>query len=131
VSGKSNEPFQFSKIAEELISDLRGVPNQEPARQRKRPTKSVADLMEQLLTKHQIGRASPEQAIRDRWPELVGAANAHYSHAVLIDPRGKLVIIASHAVVRQELTMHRRTIVARIQKVPGCEHVKDLSIRAG
>jgi hypothetical protein len=131
VAGKSDEPFQFSKLAEELIGDLRGVPNEIPPRQRKRPTKPLADLVEQLLIKHQIGRASPEQTIRDHWTELVGSANAHYSHAVIIDPRGKLVIIASHAVVRQELTMHRRTIVARIRELPGCEHVKDLSIRAG
>lgn len=126
-----NKPFEFSKLAEDLIGDLRGLPNQTPARQRKRPTKPLAQLVEDLLAKHQIGRASPEQALRDRWAELVGPANAHYSHAVTIDPRGRLIVIANHAVVRQELSMHRRTILERIRAVPGCGHVKEISIRAG
>jgi hypothetical protein len=125
------EPYQFSRLAEELIGDLRGVPLETPLRQRKRATKPLAQLVEDLLVKHQIGRDSPEHSIRDRWAELVGPANAHYSHAVVIDPRGRLVIIATHAVVRQELSLHRRTILTRIQAVPGCAHVKDLSIRAG
>lgn len=125
------EPYQFSRLAEELIGDLRGVPNQDPPRQKKRATRPLAQLVEDLMVKHQIGRDSPEQAIRDHWAELVGAANAHYSHAVTIDPRGRLVVIASHAVVRQELTAHRRTIVARIRALPGCNHVRDLSVRAG
>lgn len=125
------EPHQFSRLAEELIGDLRGVPNQEPARQKKRPTKPLSQLVEDLLVKHQIGRDSPEQMIRDHWGELVGAANAHYSHAVTIDPRGRLVVIASHAVVRQELTAHRRMIVTRIRALPGCGNVRDLTVRAG
>ncbi len=131
MSAQDKEPFQFSRLAEELIGDLRGVPSEIPAKQRKRVTKPLADLVEDLLAKHQIGRASPEQAIRDRWSEVVGPANAHYSHAVAIDGRGKLVVIAQHAVVRQELSLHRRTIVGRIQKIPGCGHVRDLLIRAG
>ena len=125
------EPYQFSRLAEELIGDLRGVPNQEPARQKKRPTRPLAQLVEDLMVKHQIGRDSPEQAIREQWADLVGAANAHYSHAVTIDPRGRLVVIASHAVVRQELTAHRRTIVKRIRLLPGCGEVRDLMVRAG
>ena len=129
VAGK--EPFAFSKLAEELIGDWRGVPSELPAKQKKRATKPLGQLVEELMLKHQIGRDSPEQRIRDQWPELVGPANAHYSHAVSIDPRGRLTIIATHAVVRQELTMHRRTIVARIQQLPGCQHVRDLNIRAG
>lgn len=125
------EPFQFSRLAEELIGDLRGVPYQDPPKQKKRPTQSLGHLIEELLVKHQVGRDSPEHAIRERWPELVGAANAHYSHAASIDPRGRLIVLASHAVVRQELTSHRRTIVARIRTIPGCGHVKDLAVRAG
>ncbi|HEX2101880.1 MAG TPA: DUF721 domain-containing protein [Candidatus Synoicihabitans sp.] len=128
---KPDEPHQFSRIAEDLIGDLRGVGNPEPWRQKKRPTKPLSQLVEDLLAKHQIGRASPEQAIRDQWPELVGAANASYSHAVSIDSRGRLLVFASHAVVRQELTMHRRTIISRIRVLPRCGHVKELNVRAG
>lgn len=125
------EPFQFSKIAEELIGDLRGVSSVEPPKQRKRPTRTLAGLVEDLLVRHQIGREAPEHTIREHWTEVVGAANAHYSHAARIDPRGRLVVMAGHAVVRQELALHRRTILSRIRKLPGCGHVRDLAVRAG
>lgn len=126
-----NEPHSFSKLAEELIGEFRGVPGQQPRRQRRRPTRPLAQLVEDLLVKHQIGRESPEHTIREHWATVVGAANAHYSHALSIDPRGRLIVIASHSVVRQEITLHRHTILSRIRDLPGCGHVRSLAVRAG
>jgi hypothetical protein len=125
------EPLSFSRLAEELIADLRGVPLNVPKRMRNRPTKPFAPLIEELVVKHRVGRASPEDALREHWPELVGSANASYSHAAEIDPRGRLLILTSHAVVRQELFMHRETILARVRAVPGCGHVREIFIRFG
>ena len=59
VRQMSEEPFQFSRIAEEMIGDLRRVPFQEPKRQRKRATKDLAALVEELMVKYQVGRDSP------------------------------------------------------------------------
>lgn len=126
----ADQPHTFSKIAEELIGELRRVPSTEPKRQIRRPTQPLANVVEQLMVKYQVGRPSPEQAIRECWPRLVGPANASYSHAVTIE-RGRLVVIAGHAVVRNELFLHRAEIVKRVQKLPGCEIVKSLNIRAG
>jgi hypothetical protein len=124
-------PHTFSKLAEELVGDLRGgIESEEPRRSVKRPTRGLAEVVDQLLTKHQIGRESPEQTIRDHWPEIVGPANASYSHAANIE-RNRLVVLASHAVVRNELFHHREEIVARIRKLRGCEAVKSLLLRAG
>lgn len=125
-----NEPFAFSRIAEELVGDLRGVPNEEPARARRRPTKPLADLIEELLQKNQIGRSSPEQTIRDHWVTLVGAAAAAYSHPARIE-RNRLVVLAAHAVVRNELFHHREAIVEKIRALPGCGDVRSLNLRAG
>jgi hypothetical protein len=87
-------------------------------------------LIEQLLQKNQIGRSAPEDAIRERWRELVGQAAAGYSR-----PRahrtGKLLVLTSHSVVRNELFHHREDIVARIRQLPGCADVKALNLRAG
>ena len=121
---------QFSKLAEELVADLRGVPSDAPRRQVKRPTKPVARLIEELLVQHQIGRPSPEHTIRDHWVQLVGAANAGYSHPVKIE-RFRLSVLVSHAVVRSELFHHRAEIVERIRQLPGCEGVKSLNLRTG
>jgi len=125
-----DQPHQFSKLAEELVGDLRGVPFEEPRRQVKRPTQPLAGVIEALMMKHHIGRPSVEQTIRDRWPELVGAANAAYSHAVQLEGK-RLVVVAAHSVVRNELFLHREEIVERIRQLPGCEALKSLNIRAG
>jgi hypothetical protein len=126
----SSEPHQFSKIAEELVCDLRRVASTDPARSRKRATRPLAELIEELLQRNQIGRSSPENTIRERWVELVGAANATYSHPARIE-RNRLVVLAGHAVVRNELFHHREQIVERIKKLPGCGDIKSLNLRAG
>ena len=124
------EPHSFSKLAENLIGDLRGLGPEDPARSRKRPTRPLAELIEELLQKNQIGRSSPEQTIREQWREIVGSANATYSHPARIE-RNRLIVLAAHSVVRNELFHHREEIVARIKKLPGCADVKALILRAG
>lgn len=126
----SDEPHQFSRVAEELIGDFRQVPFKEPRRQIKRRTKGLDEVLEQLLEKYKIGRDSPEQAIRERWADLVGPANATYSHPVSIE-RGRLLVLVSHAVVRSELFHHRESIAEKIRQIPGCKEVRNLNIRAG
>ena len=121
----------FSKNARELIGEFRGVPLDEPRAMRRRPTRAVAPLIEELLVKYQIGRHSCEQTIRDHWAEMVGEANAAYSHAVRIDRGRSLFVLVSHGVVRNELFLHRENILKKIQQLPGCDHVRELNLRAG
>lgn len=126
----SGNPQPFSKIAEELIRSLRRIPS-DGTGGRLRETKSIATLMQDLLVKHSIGMASPEQTIRDHWQTLVGPANAHYSHVAQIDPKGRLIVLVPHAVVRNELFLHRTAIVQKLRKLPGCGHVRELHLRSG
>jgi len=123
-------PHQFSKIAERLVADLRGVASDDPPRAKRRNTQELAPLVEQLLQKHRIGRDAPEYTIREHWKEIVGAANASYSHPAAIE-RNQLVVLAAHSVVRNELFHHREEIVARIKKLAGCGHVKAIHLRVG
>ena len=125
-----DQPHQFSKLAEELTGDLRGVAPESPRRSIRRSTKPLADVVESLMQKYQIGRPSPEQTIRDHWPALVGAANAAYSHPARLE-RNLLTVLAAHSVVRNELFLHRAEIVGRIRKLPGCGDVRALNLRAG
>ena len=122
------QPHQFSRLAEELVGDLRGIASDEPKRAKKRATQPLAAVVEQLMQKHQIGRSSPEHTIREHWAEIVGSANAAYSHAGMIE-RSRLTVLTSHALVRNELFMHKDEIVARIRKLPGCADVKSLNLR--
>jgi hypothetical protein len=124
-------PKPFSRVAERMIADLRGFADETPARMRRRPTRELAGLVEELLIKHQVGRPSVEQTIRDHWPELVGAPNAAYSHAAQLDPRGKLAVLVTHSVVRNELFLNREMILDRIRALPGCSGVRSLQFRSG
>ena len=121
---------RFSKTAEKLISDFRHLPP-EPPKMRRRDTQAIGDIMEGLQARHGIGRVTPEQTLRDHWPAIVGTANAAYSHAVRIDYNRRLVVQVTHAVVRNELFLHREAILGRIQAVPGCKGVTELRIVAG
>lgn len=127
----ADNPKEFSRTAEDLISSLRRLPNENPPGMRKRLTKDLGPLIEEILVKNQIGRDSPEQTIREKWPELVGHANAQYSHPARIERERSLVVLTSHAVVRNELFHHRKLIVEKIQKLPGCAHVREINVRAG
>jgi hypothetical protein len=120
----------FSKLAEKLVADLRRLPSGDPPRARKRPTQELPSLIEQLLQRHQIGRSAPEDTVRQHWPEIVGVANASYSHPARIE-RNRLIVLAAHSVVRNELFHHRLQIVSRLQQLPGCGEIKALIIRAG
>jgi hypothetical protein len=126
----SETPRPFSKLAEELVCDLRRVASDEPKRSKKRETQPLGTVLDQLLQKYQIGRSTPEQTLREQWPEIVGAGNAAYSHPVAIE-RNRLLVLTSHSVVRNELFMHRDEIVARIRKYPGCGDLKSLNLRNG
>jgi hypothetical protein len=88
-------------------------------------------LVDTLRSKYGIGRPTAEQAIRDRWPAIVGPANASYSHAVRIDEGGRLLVQVSHAVVRNELFLNRSEILGRIRAVPGCGLVTRLHLVQG
>ena len=131
MSGKNkDEPYAFSKLAQELMSEVRGVPFNEPRRQIKRPTKPILGLIEDILQKHQIGRDAPEHTLRAEWSKLVGAANANYSHPVSIE-RNRLLVLVSHSVVRNELFHHREAIMEKIHQLPGCADIKSLNLRSG
>ena len=104
----------------------------QPNRQVKRRTKSSAEVIEGIVNRYHLGdEASPEQSLRDRWAELVTPTLAAYSHVVEISKTGWLVVMVSNAVAKQELSNNRRVFLPRIKAVPGCEHIKGLSLRAG
>jgi hypothetical protein len=126
-----DEPPQFSRAAEELIASLRRMPLEIPRGMRKRATKDLGPLIAQILVDNQIGCDSPEQTIRDKWIEIVGPANAQYSHPARIERGRSLVVLASHSIVRNELFHHRMMILGKIQKLTGCDHVREINIRAG
>ena len=75
--------------------------------------------------------ATPEDAVRDAWTEIVGAPIAHMCHPLRIDRERTLVVGVSNPVVRQELLFHKAGVLKRIQAIPACSHITDVSFRSG
>ncbi len=125
----SDEPKKFSRAVENLIAGFRVLPEDSSRSQRRAPTDLTA-LVDELLIKYRISHDSLEHSIREKWVELVGVANASYSHPVIVE-KGLLVVLVSHAVVRNELFLHRQSILEKLRKVPGCTAIKGLALRTG
>lgn len=122
-------PKEFSHEVENLIASFRGLPEDE-TKARHRKTQDLGKLIDELLVKYRISHDSLEHSIREKWVELVGAPNAAYSHPVVVE-RGQLLVLCSHAVVRNELFHHRLQILEKLRKLPGCDGIKGLTLRAG
>lgn len=129
VKKKSDEPKEFSRAVENLIADLRELPESKSRAKNRKPSE-LTTLVDELLVKYRISHDSLEHSIRDKWPELVGVANASYSHPIAVE-RNLLVVLVSHAVVRNELFQHRETIMEKLKQLPGCAHIKGLALRTG
>lgn len=123
------EPQEFSRAIENLIAGFRELP-EDVSRSKRRKTTELGALVDELLVKYRISHDSLEHSIREKWPELVGAANASYSHPLAVE-RNQLVVLVAHAVVRNELFHHRLTILEKLKRLPGCEHIRGLTLRAG
>lgn len=123
----SDEPKEFSRAIENLIAGFRELPT-DPGRSKKRKPTELGSLVDELLVKYRISHDSLEHSIRAKWAQLVGVANATYSHPLVVE-RNQLVVLVTHAVVRNELFQHRLTILAKIKKLPGCADIKGLTVR--
>jgi len=124
-----SEPKEFSRAVENLIADIRGLPVDNSRSKKRRPTE-LTTVIDELLVKYRISHDSVEHSIREKWAELVGVANASYSHPLTVEKK-LLVVLVSHAVVRNELFMHKDSIVEKLRKLPGCAEIKGLALRSG
>ena len=124
-----SEPKKFSRAVENLIAGLRELPEDKSRSKRRRPTE-LTTVIDELLVKYRISHDSVEHSIRDKWAGLVGVANATYSHPLIVEKK-LLVVLVSHSVVRNELFLHRDSILEKLRKLPGCTDVKGLALRSG
>ncbi|MBI2814908.1 MAG: DUF721 domain-containing protein [Opitutae bacterium] len=124
-----SEPKEFSRAVENLIAGLRELP-EDKSRSKKRRATELTTVIDELLVKYRISHDSVEHSIREKWTELVGVANASYSHPLTVEKK-LLVVLVSHAVVRNELFQHRESILAKLRKLPGCAEIKGLALRSG
>lgn len=123
-----SDSHEFSRSIENLIAGFRALPEDTSRSKRRKPV-DLGALVDDLLVKHRISHDSLEHSIREKWTELVGVANASYSHPLVVE-RGLLVVLVSHAVVRNELFQHKASIMGKLHKLPGCAAIKGLQLRS-
>lgn len=112
-------------LAEKLIASFREIPLDSLEAPVGEPV-DMADAVSKFLHKYKIGQDTAEQRLRDNWAGIAGPANAHYSHPLSIDKRDRLLVLCSHAIVRNELFLHQNALLAKIRAVSGCQHIKSL-----
>jgi len=122
--------MKFSSQAEALIADMRKVPG-ESSSAHIRDVIPLDNVVEVILQKYRIGRASVEDTIMAQWRDIVGEQTAHRCRPHKIVEGRRLVIITNNAVLRQELEFRKRDILRKVRALPQCESVREIAFRTG
>lgn len=94
-----------------------------------RDTKSGGEVVEEILHKYRVGKATPEEAVREAWVDIVGGPNAAYCHPMRIDRDRTLVVGVSNPVIRQEMLFHKDVVLKRVQALPACKRITSIVFR--
>ncbi len=122
--------YTFSRKTNNLIASFRGMP---PDRSRAfwKKEKELDAVMDQVIQKFHLGGSRPEEAIAAEWHAIVGDKNAQHANPWRLDRNRRLYIQVSNPVVKQEMQFHKKLILSRLNKIPGCEEIRELIFRAG
>jgi len=92
--------------------------------------RTMDDILDVAFEKMKLGKEeTAEGEIAANWAKVVGRAFAGKCAPDRLTDDGVLMIHASGAAVRQELSFIKRQILSSIQKLPRCSHIRDLSLR--
>ncbi len=122
--------MKFRRDVENLIACFRGLPEDRSVATMREAT-PIDSLIETLFEQYRINKPTVEQVIMTHWKELVGEFHAHRSIPQRIVNGKTLVVAVSNAVARQELQFRLRDVLARLRKIPGCNSIQEIVLRAG
>ena len=122
--------YQFTRSIENLIANLRGIPEDFSPIERKQP-EGIDTLLNNLLTKYKIGVESLEDRIRENWPQIVGLDNAKHCHPSRIERETTLIVAVANPVIRQELEFHKAILLANLRKLEGGKKIRAVFFKAG
>ena len=125
----ADKPYQFSRQAENLIANLRGVPeNFSPI---VRETVNMDVVFDKILRKYKIGVESLEDRIREKWIQIVGPANANHCHPIRIENESVLFIAVSNPIIRQELQFNQAIILRNLACIENGKRIRRIVFRSG
>lgn len=125
-----DHPYKFRKSVERLIANFRGIPENYPGEAQK-TERPMADVLERVLNRYNIGKETLEDRILQKWPHIVGPANAPHCSPSRIDRGRTLIISVSNPVIRQELQFHTRGILQNIHHLEDGKKIRSLVFKSG
>ncbi|MEC7906948.1 MAG: DUF721 domain-containing protein [Verrucomicrobiota bacterium] len=125
----ADKPYQFSRQAENLIANLRGVP--EDLSPVVRETVNMDVVFDKILRKYKIGVESLEDRIREKWIQIVGPANANHCYPIRIENESVLFIAVSNPIIRQELQFNQAIILRKLACIENGKRIRRIVFRSG
>ena len=95
---------------------------------RKSNTQTIASVIKDYLKEAQIEGKLKEVQVVNSWEELVGKVIARRTNRIYIK-NGKLYLHMNSSIVKNELLMHRESIIERINTNAGEEIVKEIVLK--
>jgi predicted nucleic acid-binding Zn ribbon protein len=89
---------------------------------------SYSEALHSALSEFGLEKGIKEHEVLVRWEEIVGKAIANHAHPTRLE-QGKLWIRVSSAGWRQELSLMRVELVAKINNAIGADVVKEVILR--
>lgn len=128
---KAAKKGRKEESTEDLVRVFRTLPHSPFLEQFKGiEPRTMDDILDVAFEKMKLGKEeTAEGEIAANWAKIVGRAFAGKCAPDRLTDDGVLMIHASGAAVRQELSFIKRQILSSIQKLPRCGHVRDLSLR--
>lgn len=125
----AKKAYKFSRQAENLIANLRGVPeNYTPIG---REIRDMGGVLDRILDRYKIGVETLEDRIRENWVQIVGLANANYCNPVRIEQENTLIIAVSNPVIRQELQFNQSLLLKNLRSIENGGRIRYVVFRSG
>ena len=125
----AKKAYKFSRHVENLIANLRGVP--EDYTPIGRETKEMGTIFDKILVRYKIGVDSLEDRIRDNWVQIVGPANAGHCNPVRIERENTLIIAVSNPIIRQELQFNQSLVLKNLKSIQNGNRIRYIVFRSG
>ena len=115
----------LNKQTEDLIANFRGLPSTVTASSL-RPPLELQSIVEQLETRYQFERISPERVLVENWANIFGSKLAQRCHPVRIVEGRVLVLCVQNQTLRSEINFMKRSLLKRIQALDHCKDIQDI-----
>lgn len=120
---------KFSRSVQKLVANFKGIP-ESTVDKPLRPVGQIDNLIDDILDKYQINQPKVEESIMAHWRNIIGSEDASRCSPSKILNGKTLVIVSPNPIIRQHLQFERRAVIKRIQRLPGCQSIRELLIRA-